>query len=351
MGMTAPVMTASVIIPFHRDLAQLGPCLSAVRRSVPDAEIIVAADGAQEDCRALVAAHGARLVVVDGPVGPATARNRAAVVASGDVLVFVDADVVVAPDAVPVLLARLRSDAALAGVFGAYDLRPAAPNFMSQYRNLSHARIHELGEGEATTFWAGLGAMRTRVFHEVGGFDERFGRPSVEDIDLGYRVTARGHRLRLDPAARGCHLKRWTLVSGVSTDIFARGIPWVQLIRRHGRPQNQLNLTIALRLSVVCAYLLLLAPVMAMVAWWGAVLGVVALAVLLALNASYYRWFARQRGVAFAIRVVPAHVLHHWCNGVSWVAGSVLHLLARGGWRLPGAVPAGDWSAARRAGA
>ena len=82
---------------------------------------------------------------------------------------------------------------------------------MSQFKNLSHAYVHEVGNPAASTFWAGLGAVRAAAFQRVGGFDERFVRPSVEDIDLGYRLAAAGYPLRLDPAFRGTHLKRWTL--------------------------------------------------------------------------------------------------------------------------------------------
>ena len=80
----------------------------------------------------------------------------------------------------------------IGAVFGAYDESPAAPGLVSQAKNLAHAFVHHGSPGNAVTFWAGLGAVRTQVFLAVNGFDERFGRPSIEDIDLGYRLTAAG---------------------------------------------------------------------------------------------------------------------------------------------------------------
>jgi GT2 family glycosyltransferase len=338
-------MRPTIVIPFHANLAHLAQSLPAARRALPDAEIIVAADGARDDCRPLAAASAARVIDVPGPSGPAVARNRAAAEARGDVLIFVDADVVAHRDALAGMLRLLEGDASVAGVFGAYDLAPPEPNFMSQYRNLAHAYVHETGSREARTFWAGLGAIRTAAFRAVGGFDERFGRPSVEDIDLGYRVTRAGYRLLLAPEFRGTHLKRWTLWRSIAIDFSARGVPWAQLIHRFGALANDLNTRVELRLSVALSYVLA-AGLVAMLVWpWigGAVAAGAALA-LLVLNRGYYAWFARQRGWWFAVKVLPAHVLHHLTNGVSFVVGTGLYLAGRLGVTLPGTLPVEPWT-------
>jgi hypothetical protein len=338
----------TVIVPFHRNLSQLASCLAAIRRGAPAAELIVAADGARDDCRPLADAHRARVVEIAGPLGPAAARNRAAAVATGDILVFVDTDVVVADDAIERLCGCLAAHPDVTGVFGAYDEQPPERNFSSRYRNLSHSYVHQRASTRALTFWAGLGAVRADAFRAVGGFDERFRRPCVEDIDLGYRLSTAGYALRVEASARGQHLKRWTLVGGVRSDVFDRGVPWTQLILRSGMLANDLNTSTALRASLVLSYVLLGAIVVAPfmpVAWAMGALAVAgsALAALVALNWEYYRWFQRREGAGFAVRVVAVHVLHHLCNGVSLAAGVVLTFASRWGIRLPGALPAEPW--------
>jgi glycosyltransferase involved in cell wall biosynthesis len=310
---------------------------------MPTAEIIIAADGAIEDCRPLAEKSSAKVIEIAGPSGPSVARNRAAQEATGSLLVFVDTDVVAAPASLQGLCAVLEAEPDLAGVFGAYDLEPAQPNFMSQYKNLSHACVHELGNPEAGTFWAGLGAVRTAAFRQVGGFDERFRRPSVEDIDLGYRLRRAGYRLRLDPRFRGKHLKTWTIRSSIVIDIASRGIPWTQLIHRYGALTNDLNTRHELRWSVVLAYVMLISVLASPFVFWAGLVAVAALAALIALNAPYYHWFVKRRGWAFAARVVPAHILYHLCNGVSFVAGTIVHVGTRFGIRLPGALPETPW--------
>ncbi len=338
-------MRASIIVPFHRSLGQLASCLAAVRQSMPDAEIIVAADGATEDLTPLAAEFAVDVIAIPGPSGPAVARNRAAANATGDILVFVDSDVVAAPDAIPGMCALLEREPDIAGVFGAYDRQPRAGNFVSQFKNLSHTYVHEVGNPDASTFWAGLGALRAPAFRRVGGFDERFGRPSVEDIDLGYRLVAAGYKLRLDPRFRGCHLKRWTVRSCVVTDVRARGVPWMQLIHRFAALKNDLNTSVALRLSVVAAYLLAASVAAVLVTQWCLVAAVAFAAALIALNLDYYRWMAARRGWRFAAQVFPVHLLHHLCNGVSFAIGSFLFVAAQRGVVFSWTLPSGAWPA------
>jgi GT2 family glycosyltransferase len=338
-------LRVTIIIPFHRNLEHLEQSLAGARRALPGAELLVAADGAVHDPHALATAAGARVLDIPGPLGPAAARNRAAAQAVGDILVFVDADVVAAPDALSGMCGLLECTPDVAAVFGAYDREPPAPNFMSQYKNLSHACVHEAGDAEARTFWAGLGAVRANVFREVAGFDERFGRPSVEDIEFGYRIRKAGHRIRLDPRFRGRHLKRWTLWNSIVTDIRARGIPWTQLIHRHGALANDLNTRHELRWSVVLTYLFVASLSAMLITLCAGLAAAVPLVALVVLNRRYYAWFVRQRGPCFALGVVPAHMLYHLCNGVSFAAGTVIYASARFGIRLSGAIAEPEWPA------
>jgi len=78
--------------------------------------------------------------------------------------------------------------------------------------------------------WAGCGAVRRAAFVEVGGFQEGYLRPSIEDIELGYRLSESGGRIRLAAEVQVRHLKRWTLASIVRTDVWRRGVPWTELL-------------------------------------------------------------------------------------------------------------------------
>ena len=331
----------TIIVPFHKGLPLLERALAALVPLKAGDELIVAADGAVDDCHALAAAHGARVIDIAGPRGPAVARNVAAASAKGDVLVFVDADVVASTAVVERVAEIFVDDPELGAVFGAYDEDPGAQGFVSQYKNLAHAFIHRKSSGPAQTFWAGFGAVRRDAYQAVGGFDERFERPSIEDIDLGYRLTAAGYRIHLDPSLAVCHLKRWTLRSMIKSDVLDRGIPWTQLILRYGQFDSGLNVKQSYKACVVLAYLTVASLFLGAIDprfLWGVPLGLAAVA---SLSLDYYLFFLEQRGILFALRVFPLHVLYHLYNGFSFAAGTALFFVVRRfGIRLPGALPA-----------
>jgi Glycosyl transferase family 2 len=264
------------------------------------------------------------VIVVDQPEngGPALARNLGAIRARGDVLVFIDADIEVHPDVFSRIRACFDGDERLAAVFGSYDDRPAAPDVVSVFRNLLHHWVHQTNPGDANTFWAGLGAVRRDRFFSIGGFDHRrFPRPSIEDIELGMRLATAGQRIKLDASIQGKHLKRWTLIEMIRTDMLKRGAPWMALLLATRLHSTALNLGWRHRLSalscVTAAGLLGARQPRA---------ALTVMAAFVALNLPLYRLLLRRGGVKLAAAGVPLHALHHLAGAAAVPAGLLAFL-------------------------
>jgi len=288
-------MRVSAVVPATDAPPTLERCLAALEASArrPD-EVVVVRDA--------------------GLRTPAAARNAGAERASGDVLVFVDADVVVHPDALALLLARLEDDPGLDAAFGAYDDRPGAPGVVPGFRYLLHHRVHAAAPGPAETFWSGLGVVRREAFEAAGGFDPE--RRWLEDVDLGLRLRGMDRRILLDPRARATHLKHLTLLGMLRSDAFERAAPWTGLLLEHRRGGRVLNLGHRHRAQGVLAGALALAlaarrPRSALLAFAG----------FLALDLSFVALVHRRRGTRQALAAVPLHVLHHLAGLVGAFAG------------------------------
>jgi GT2 family glycosyltransferase len=260
---TAPTVSepsVTVIVPVFNGGDDLRRCLEAIGRSAWQTLECIVVDDASTDGRTaeLAERYGARVMRLPRRRGPAAARNAGAAMARGELLFFTDADVVLHEDAIARAARVLAGDPGIAAVFGSYDDSPGDPSLLSRYRNLYHHWNHQVGNAEASTFWAGCGAIRRDVFEAVGGFSEAFTRPSIEDIELGYRLRAGGHRIRLLRDMQCTHLKHWTLGSMVRTDILLRGVPWVALLQRFPGVPADLNLGWRSRLATACTGLLAL---------------------------------------------------------------------------------------------
>ena len=151
-------MRISIIVPVHNSSQDLIECLSAlIESSSPGAEIIVVDDASTDESFFVAARMGVRVLGLVKNSGPSAARNYGAHHAQGEILFFVDADVVVAPGAVSYVVKVFEEQPELAAIFGSYDAQPRAKGVVSQYRNLLHHFIHQTGNPEASTFWAGCG--------------------------------------------------------------------------------------------------------------------------------------------------------------------------------------------------
>ena len=316
----------SVIVPVRDGARHLEASLPALAAALPpSSELLVCDDGSSDASAAVAERHGARVLRRAPPAGPAVARNHGAAEARGDVLVFLDADVRVHPDTLARLLAAF-DDPAVAAAFGSYDDQPASRNWVSLYKNLAHHFVHNRSRPEASTFWAGCGAIRHDVFDAQGGFDTAYRRPSIEDVELGYRLRERGLPVRLVPEATVTHLKAWTLGGFLESDLRDRAIPWARLVRAGRGLPRDLNFTWADRAASLCvgtAGALLLASLRA-----PALLAPAAGLLLLALLADApFLIFARRRvSPAFAAAAAGLHLLHR----AAGVLGLILGLLTPG---------------------
>lgn len=336
----------SVIVPVHNGGMHISRCLEGLLNSeYSDFEVIVVDDRSTDDTRLIVERYPVYCIRTPRVLGPAGARNMGIGYAQASIVVFVDADVVLPPKALGIIANEFDRDPQMAAMFGSYDEEPLWGDFCSQYKNLMHSYVHQNSNARATTFWAGCGAIRRDIFVHVGGFDHsRYRKPSIEDIELGYRLVREGQFVQLNKQLQVKHLKKWTFRNMVQTDIFCRAIPWTKLILETRKLPRDLNLTSRARLSAGLVGLLSvgglflflqLASLLPRLMMPHILLGELALALLVvgalvALNWDVYSYFAKKRGWWFAARVIPLHWFYYFYSGAVFViygSARILQLL------------------------
>jgi hypothetical protein len=332
--MTGSPPVLSVIVPVYQGATTLDAALSALAANALPRESweLIVVDDASTDDSALIAARYADRVIrlVGRPRGPAYARNRGFEIARAGIIVFIDADVRVAPDALERFLDTFRNDDSVAAITGSYDRGPEAANLVTRYRNLLHQYLRLRAAGDVDVFWAACGAIRRSDFAAAGLFDEwHYWRPQAEGVELGHRLRRMGRRILLEPTIVATHLKHWTLGRVLEVDLFQIGVPWMRLLIQEGtlRTSRAPSLLACEIASTALSGAALLCGLVSLVfpgPIWTFV-GMSCLTGMLLINAPFIAFVTRERGVIWLAAVLPLHLLHYLVNAVAVGVAWALH--------------------------
>lgn len=150
-------MRLSIVLPAKNESGGLRGTLSALRTLLPDAEVIVVDDGSTDDTALVARDAGARVLASPYSMGNGAAIKRGARAASGEVIVFMDADGQHDPSHIPRLLQRLEEG---------YDMVVGARDWSGQAG---------MSRGLANTFYNWLASRMTGA--------------RVRDLTSGFRVV------------------------------------------------------------------------------------------------------------------------------------------------------------------
>lgn len=299
---------------FARCLAALAAC------DPPPAELIVVDDGSPE----AVAAPGATLLLRQANAGPASARNAGAAAAKGDIVVFVDADIVVPPDTFARLAVGFAADPDAAAIWGTVTAAHPHPGVVSRYKNHTHRHFTLAQARETRHLTTMLAAVRRDAFVAAGGFDTRLTTVSVEDVELGRTLYDRGERVILDKALAAEHRHHFTFVSALRNDFHkARHHARTTLARRlrgdasvglaGPGERRQLHYLVGVPLGVG-------ALGAALTGRWTLSAGLTA--ALLAWESDLWGYLRREEGLRFAIACVPLMLVERTTVAAAVLAGA-----------------------------
>jgi lipopolysaccharide/colanic/teichoic acid biosynthesis glycosyltransferase/GT2 family glycosyltransferase len=197
---------ASVIVPAYNAAQTIERCIEALlKQSVTreEYEVIVVDDGSTDSTATLARSYGVR-VITQPRQGPAAARNAGAGQATGEILLFTDADCAPTPTWIEEMTKPF-SDPEVAGVKGTYLTRQrelVARFVQIEYEDKYDRMARQERIDFVDTYSAGY---RRDIFLANGGFDTTFPTASVEDQELSFRLARKGYKMVFAPKARVVH--------------------------------------------------------------------------------------------------------------------------------------------------
>jgi glycosyltransferase involved in cell wall biosynthesis len=313
----------SVIVPSYNRSAVLPLCLRALaEQTYAPIEVIVVDDCSTDDSAQVARAAGATVFSTPVNSGAAAARNLGAAHASGHILLFVDGDIALDPDAVANAVSTLESDPGLGAVGGILSPEPlVSRSLASQYRALQ-AYYWWMPTHRPTTLelHAAVLAVPAAVWDEVGPFNPDL--PDTVSADYRYRLT-RQYRVRITADVRGRHDHDSTIAI-IVRKVFRRARASAREWRRGETPGDSVPRAFAgaLLLATVLAV-----PVPFLVGVAGVTLPLALVAGAVALDFRTYRRVFADRGPWFGSYFSVVHLLVTFVGALGGAIGTVQRLL------------------------
>ena len=206
------VARVSIIIPTFNGGWRIGNCLDALlqQSAAPEIEILVVNDGSTDDTAAVVQIYPRVKLINQANAGPASARNRGASEATGQIVLFTDDDCVPLAGWLHSMLEPFH-DSQVVGAKGIYRTRQkqlVARFVQVEYEDRYHLMAKLPDIDFIDTYSA---AFRRDRFLEIGGYDTSFPVACAEDVEMSYRMSARGWKMKFVPSAIVYHTHPATL--------------------------------------------------------------------------------------------------------------------------------------------
>lgn len=192
----------SVVVPAYNAEDTLPACLDALQHQTlaPD-EIILVDDGSSDETAAIAREYDGVTVLSQKNQGPAAARNLGVRRASGDIVLFTDADCAPAPQWAEALTSIFDECDDIVGAKGTYRTRQQGlvPRFVQEEYAFKYKRM--AGRDTIDFIDTYSAAYRRDIFLQNGGFQAVFPVASVEDQEFSFRLARKGYRMVFVPDA------------------------------------------------------------------------------------------------------------------------------------------------------
>ena len=189
-------MKMSIIIPVYNSSSTLKECLDSIFSSTfKDFEVIVVSGNSTDDSIKIAKQFQIKIIELPENKGPALARNKGFQVAQGDIILFLDSDVILNKNSLSLIIDKF-SLTEVNAIQGIYSHEPNYKYLATQfYQSYLCYYVWPENKKYASTLVTGCFAIRKEIFNKFGGFDVNIENASCEDEKFGYSLIEKGYKI------------------------------------------------------------------------------------------------------------------------------------------------------------
>jgi len=321
----------SIIIPVYNSEKTLKLCLDAIfRQTYKNFEVIIVDDCSKDNSYNIAKKYkknNCKIIKLKKNSGPAVARNIGARYAKGEFLMFVDSDVALKKNVLSLIIEKFKKEPGLAAVNGIYAKKPLIrDSLVEDYRVLQEHYWQKSTAGYISSIMISIAAIKKNIFKEIGGFDERYKKADVEDVEFGHRLSQK-YKTYMSPAIQGYHDSDDKLMK-ILKNISKRAMYRVKLFKRRGRFDNHYA-TPNRGLACILAFMALLTLPSIILNLWFFVIPSFFLFYSTMLDFGFYIFIYKEKGPLFLIYACVIHFLVNIAVFIGIVRGCIRLILKK----------------------
>ncbi|UCH81442.1 MAG: glycosyltransferase family 2 protein [Nitrospiraceae bacterium] len=291
----------SIVIPTYNAEKYIPALLDSIfQNKIEDMEVVIVDDCSTDNTVGILENYPVRVIKMEKNSGPAKARNIGVEAAKGDIIFFLDSDVIVLEGAIREVEDYFDRNPAAQCVIGICSTEPLNKGFVSRYMAMFEY-IHLIGQEnkQVSVFAPRCGAIKRDFFLEIGSYDENYKGADVEDFELARRINKQGSII-LNPKIMVKH--QFANFRQALKIYFRRTVMWVHLFFKEKQLDNAGPTSPSNGLSAMCAFFSLLSLFFLPITSLAKPFFIALIILYVLFNLKWWNFMRNEAGLAFAVK-------------------------------------------------
>ncbi len=294
----------SIVIPTYNAAKFMPNLLDSIFKQVTDdMEVVIVDDCSTDNTVEIVNKYPARVIQLGKNGGPARARNIGVEAAKGEIIFFLDSDVVVLDGTMKEVKDCFDKDPSANCVIGICATEPLNKGFVPTYMAMFEY-IHLIGtkDNKVSVFAPRCGAIKKDLFQKVGGYDESYKGADVEDFELARRIN-KVDCIILNPRMLVKHQFVNNFQEAV-INYFKRAVMWIHLFLKEKKFDNAGPTAPSNGVAAICAFFSLISLFFIPLINTAKYAFILLLIIFMLANLRWWNFMRKEAGLLFSIKAI-----------------------------------------------